>query len=78
MCRASEAFKAEVLKNAYKKIWTKNKNLIVKNKHSVGLKNLKFEFLADGGGFKLKKKTIFFFKFFFHTKKFPWLTWSEM
>jgi hypothetical protein len=32
MCRASEAFKTEVLKNAYKKFWTKNSNLIVKNK----------------------------------------------
>jgi hypothetical protein len=36
MCRASEAFKTEVLKNAYKKIWTKNSNSIVKNKHNAG------------------------------------------
>ena len=47
--------------------------LIVKNKHNAGLKSLNFQFLADGGGFKLKKKTmIFFFQFFFHTIKFPW------
>ena len=65
MCRASEAFKTEVLKNAYKKIWTKNSNLIVKNKHNDGLKNLNFEFLAVVGQFKLKKKWQFlFFEFF--------------
>jgi hypothetical protein len=36
MCRASEAFKTEVLKNAYKEICAKN--TIVKNNHD-GLKN---------------------------------------
>jgi hypothetical protein len=36
MCRGSEAFKTEVLKNAFKNIWTKNSNSIVKNKHYVG------------------------------------------
>jgi hypothetical protein len=36
MCRASEALKTEVLKNAYKKIGTKNSYSIVKNKHNVG------------------------------------------
>ena len=61
MCRASEAFKTEVLKNAYKKIWTKNSNLIVKNKHNNGLKNSNFEFLDVVGQFKLKKKWQFFF-----------------
>ena len=61
MCRASEAFKTEVLKNAYKKIWTKNSNLIVKNKHNDGLKNSNFEFLDVVGQFKLKKKWQFFF-----------------
>ena len=55
MCRASEAFKTDVLKNAYKKIWTKNSNSIVKNKHNDGLKNLNLEFLAVVGQFKLKK-----------------------
>jgi hypothetical protein len=30
MCRALKAFKTEVLKNAYKKMWSKNSNLIVK------------------------------------------------
>ena len=54
MCRASEAFKTEVLKNAYKKIWTKNSNLIVKD--NDGLKSLDFEFLAVVGQFMLKKK----------------------
>ena len=49
MCRASEAFKTEVLKNAYKKIWTKNQNLIVKNKPKVTLENLNFKFLAVVG-----------------------------
>ena len=49
----------------------KNKNLIVKNKHNVGLKNLNFEFLADGGGFKLKKKTKFFFQIFLSYQKIP-------
>ena len=53
MCRASEAFKIEVLKNAYKKIWAKNSNAIVKDKHNIGLKNLKFNFLAVVGQFKL-------------------------
>ena len=57
MCRASEAFKTEVLKNAYKKIWTKNSNAIVKNKHNVGLKSLKFKFLAVVGQFKFQKKS---------------------
>ena len=52
MCRASEVFKIEVLKNAYKKIWTKNSNAIVKNKHNVGLKKFKFKFLAVVGQFK--------------------------
>ena len=42
MCRASEAFKIDVLKNVYKKIWAKNSNAIVKN----GLENLNFRFLA--------------------------------
>ena len=46
ICRASEAFKIEVLKKAYKKIWTKNSNAIVKNKHKVGVTNLKSKFLA--------------------------------
>ena len=45
MCRASEAFKTEVLKSAYKKILTKNSNLIVKIKHNVGLSNLNFEIM---------------------------------
>ena len=36
MCRASEVLKTGVLKNAYKKIWTKNSNWIVKNKLNVG------------------------------------------
>ena len=65
MCRASEAFKTEVLKNAYKKIWTKNSNSIVKNKHNDGLKNLSFEFLAVVGQFKLKKNGNFYFLNFF-------------
>ena len=56
MCRASEAFKIEVLKNAYKKILAKNSNVIVTNKHNVGFKNLKFEFLAVVGQFKFKKE----------------------
>ena len=38
-----------------KKIWTKNSNSIVKNKHNVGLKILNFEFLAVVRGFKLDK-----------------------
>jgi hypothetical protein len=46
MCRASEAFKTEVLKNACKKIWTKTSNWTVKTKHNVVIKNLDFEFLA--------------------------------
>ena len=49
MCRASEAFKTEVLKNAYKKIWTKNSILIIKNKHNDGIKILNFEFLGVVG-----------------------------
>ena len=61
MCRASEAFKTEVLKNAYKRISTKNSNLIVKNKHNDGLKNLNFEFFAVVGQFKLKKHGNFYF-----------------
>jgi len=73
MCRASEAFKIEVLQNADKKIWAKNSNAIVKNKHNVGLKSLKLKFLAVIGQFKLKKKVNFFSKFFsFIPKKFPW------
>ena len=46
MCRAWEAFKIEVLKNAYKKIWTKNSNSIVKSKHNFDKKKLNCEFLA--------------------------------
>ena len=73
MCRASEAFKTEFLKNAYKNIWTKNSNSIVKNKNNVGLKIKKIEFLAVAGQFMLKKKLLIFFSVFsFHTKKFPW------
>ncbi len=49
MCRASEALKTEVLKNAYKKIWTKNSNAIAKNKRSVSLENLNFKFLPLAG-----------------------------
>ena len=56
MCRASEAFKTEFLKNGYKNIWTKNPNLIVKNMHNVGLKIKFLEFLDVAGQSKLKKK----------------------
>ena len=63
MCRASEAFKIEVLKNAYKKIWTKNSDAIVKNKHNVGLRNPNSKFLAVVGRGKLKKN------FLLRTKK---------
>ena len=69
MCRASEAFKTEILKKGYKKIWTKNSNLIVKNKHNVSSKDLNFEFLAVVSGFKLEKKLFFFFKFFYFIPK---------
>ena len=70
MCRASEAFKTEFLKNAYKNIWTKNSNFIVKNKHNAGLKIKFFEFLAIVGQFRLKKKMqTFFFKFFYLKSK---------
>ena len=73
MCRASEAFKTVVLKNANEKIWIKNLNIIVKNKNNVGLKIKKIEFLAVAGQFMLKKKLLIFFSVFsFHTKKFPW------
>ena len=66
MCRASEAFKSEFLKNAYKNIWTKNSNFIVKNKHNADLKTKFFECLAIVGQFRLKKKIkTFFFKFFY-------------
>ena len=65
MCRASEAFKTEFVKNAYKYIWTKNSNFIVKNKHNAGLKIKFFEFLAVVGQFKLKKKWQFLFSEFF-------------
>ena len=69
MCRASEAFKTAVLKNANEKILTKNSNLMVKNENNVGLKNLNFEFLVNGVGLKLKNKPpIFFIQFFFITK----------
>ena len=56
MCRASEAFKTEVFKKAYKEIWTKNSNSMVKIKHNVSLQNLNFDFLAVVGRFKLIKK----------------------
>ena len=70
MCRASEAFKTEFLKNGYKNIWTKNSNLTVKNMHNVGLKIKIFEFLAVAGQFKLKKKMLtFFFNFFYFIPK---------
>ena len=49
MCRASEAFEIEVFKNAYKKMWAKNSNAIVKNKHNAGIKDLKSKFLAIKG-----------------------------
>ena len=61
MCRASEAFKIEVLKNAYKIIWAKNLNVIVKDKHNIGLKDLKFQFLAVVGQFKLENIPCFNF-----------------
>ena len=68
MCRASEAFKTEFLKNAYKNIWTKNSNFIVKNKHNAGLKIILFEFLAIVGQFRLKKKMQNYFFIFFYLK----------
>ena len=52
MCRASEGFKTEVLKNAYKRIWTKKSISIVKNKHNVGWNNQNVEFLAVVGQFR--------------------------
>ena len=55
MCRASEAFKIEVLKNVYKKIPAKISNAIVKNKPNIALKDSKFKFLPVVGQFKLKK-----------------------
>ena len=65
MCRASEAFKTELLKNGYKNIYTKNSNLIIKNMHNDGLKIKIFEVLAVVGQFTLKKKWQFlFFEFF--------------
>ena len=78
MCRASEPFKTEVLKNAYKKIWTKNSNSIVKNKHNVGWNNLNFEFLAVVGQFKLKKNVNFFVgEFFIQYQKIPLVSLFE-
>ena len=44
----------------------KNLNLIVKNKHNDGLKNLNFEFLAVVGQFKLKKNVNFSFLNFYY------------
>ena len=66
MCRASEAFKTEFLKNAYQNIWTKNSNSIAKNKHKVGLKIKNFEVLDVAGQFKMKKKLLTFFSTFFY------------
>ena len=65
MCRASEAFKTEFFKNAYKNIWTKNSNFTVKNMLNDGLKIKIFEFLAVVGQFKLKKNVNFYFLNFF-------------
>ena len=62
MCSASEAFKTEVLKKCLQKNLDQKLKFDRKKKHNVGLKNLNFEFLADGGGFN----------FFFQTKKFLW------
>ena len=59
------SFQTEVLKNAYKKIWAKNSNVTVKNKHNDGLKCLNFEFLAVIGQFKLKTNGNFSFMNFF-------------
>ena len=68
MCRASEAFKTGVLKNACKKIWTKNSNWTVKNKHNIVIKNLNFLILAVVGWFWLKK----YFKLFFSNILIPY------
>ena len=51
MCSASEAFKTEVLKKCLQKNLDQKLKFDRKKKHNVGLKNLNFEFLADGGGF---------------------------
>ena len=67
MCSAPEAFKTEVLKNAYKKIWTKNSISIVKIKDNVSLRIFFFLILAVVGKFKLKKQC-----YFFHSNKFQW------
>ena len=77
MCRASGAFKIEVLKNAYKKIWAINSIAIVKNKQNVGLKNLKFKFLAIVGQFKFKKNANFFSIFFISYQTIPLVSLSE-
>ena len=78
MCKASKAFKTEILKNAYKKISARNSNLIVNNKRNVGSKNLNFEFLAVIGQFKSKKNANFLFLFFlFNIKKFPWFPYLK-
>ena len=44
------------------KIWTKNQNLIVKNKHNVGLKHL--DFCLTEVVLSWKKHVNFFFKYF--------------
>ena len=35
ICRALEAYKIGVFKNAYRKIWTENSNLILENLHKI-------------------------------------------
>ena len=70
MWRASETFKIEVLKNAYKKIWAKKSNAIVKDKLNIGLKDLIFKFLAVLGQLKFKKKMLILKKIC-HTEIFP-------
>ena len=59
------AFKTKVFKNAYKKIWDKNSNSIVKNMHNVGSKDLNFDILVIG------KKFVFSNFFYFIPKNSP-------
>ena len=69
MWRAWEAFKTDVLKNAYKKNLDQKLKFDKKKKRNVGLKNLNFEFLVNGGGFKLKKKNNIFYSISFQNKR---------
>ena len=71
MWRASEVLKIEVLKNAFRKTWTKNASLIVKIEYNIDFENIFFQFLIFVGLIMSKKLIIFSYNFVTPYQKIP-------